>query len=140
MFKTSLRLFERRGVGIYRLLSSHYTTVAFLAGFAWDNLTLTRVDLWLNHIGLLFYLAVVAVGIILINASRASQPAYLIRWAFWYPLAVQFAFGGLFSGYFVFYSRSGSLSASWPFLFFLAALLVGNEFLRERYHRLLPKI
>ena len=123
-----------------RFVSAHYSTLAFLAGFVWDNLTLTRVDLWLNHIGLLFYLVVVAVGIILINASRASQPAYLTRYAFWYPPAVQFAFGGLFSGYFVFYSRSGSLSASWPFLFFLAALLVGNEFLRERYHRLLLQV
>ncbi|MDP3735495.1 MAG: DUF2914 domain-containing protein [bacterium] len=135
-FGTLARRFSRAT----RFFSAHFSTLALLAGFVWDNLTLTRVDLWLNHIGLLIYLALAGVGIILINASRASQPACLTRYAFWYPIAVQFAFGGLFSGYFVFYSRSGSLPASWPFLFFLAAILVSNEFLRERYHRLLLQV
>jgi len=138
--RLSFDTIERRLPRLTHRISSHYSTLAFLVGFVWDNLTLTRVDLWLNHVGLLVYLAIAGVGIILINASRASQPAYLTRYAPWYPLAVQFAFGGLFSGYFVFYSRSASLAASWPFLFFLAALLVGNEFLRERYHRLLLQV
>ncbi|MEK7090037.1 MAG: DUF2914 domain-containing protein, partial [Patescibacteria group bacterium] len=41
----------------------------------------------------------------------------------------------IFSGFFVFYSRSASLSASWPFLAFLLLLLIGNEFFRSRYSR-----
>jgi hypothetical protein len=119
-----------------RFVTSHYSTIAFLAGFVSDNLTLRRVDLWLENLALIIYLTIAAVGIMLINASRASGPRIVERYAQWFPLAVQFAFGGLFSAYFVFYSRSAALAASWPFLLFLALLLVGNEFFRARYSRL----
>lgn len=52
------------------------------------------------------------------------------------PAIVQFVFGGLFSAFFVFYSRSGSFVASWPFIVMLGALLVGNEFVQKHYARL----
>ena len=51
------------------------------------------------------------------------------------PFLMQYAFGGLLSGFFVFYSRGTSLSASWPFLALLLLLLVGNEFFRTRYQQ-----
>jgi len=99
----------------------------FLAGgFIFDNLTLTRVDLFLDNMVLLFYLVLVAVGIIVIN-SRAEKYHDFI------PYAMQFAFGGLFSGFLVFYFRSGSVAASLPFFLMLAIFFVGNEFFRERY-------
>ena len=52
------------------------------------------------------------------------------------PLFIQFAFGGLFSGFFIFYSRSATLSASWPFILILLTLLIGNEFFKKRYQRI----
>ena len=97
-----------------------------IGGFIFDNLTLTRVDLLLDNLVLLFYLAVVAVGIIVMNL-RAGKYANFVSYA------MQFAFGGLFSGYIVFYSRSGSLVASLPFFLMLGIFFVGNEFFRERY-------
>ena len=48
-------------------------------------------------------------------------------------LALVFPFGGLLGRFFIFYSLSGSLSTSWPFLIFLGLLFVGNEVLRKRY-------
>jgi hypothetical protein len=51
-------------------------------------------------------------------------------------LFIQFAFGGLFSGFSIFYFRSGSLISSWPFIVILVALLVGNDMLRKQYERL----
>ena len=45
----------------------------------------------------------------------------------------QFALGCLLSGFCVFYIRSASIGASWPFLLFMAAIFIGNEYLR-RYH------
>ena len=47
--------------------------------------------------------------------------------------ATQFALGGLWSGFLVFYSRSAVLAASWPFLVLLLCFLIGNEAFR-RYH------
>jgi Protein of unknown function (DUF2914) len=51
----------------------------------------------------------------------------------WLPAATQFALGGLWSGFLVFYWRSAAIAASWPFLLLLACFLVGNEVFR-RYH------
>src|SRR5439155_22007289 len=50
----------------------------------------------------------------------------LVRWRTWLPALTQFALGGLWSGFLVFYSRGASLAASWLFLTVLAAFLVGN--------------
>ena len=45
----------------------------------------------------------------------------------------QFALGCLLSGFCVFYIRSASVTSSWPFLLAMAAIFIGNEYLR-RYH------
>ncbi len=52
------------------------------------------------------------------------------------PLATQFALGGLWSGFLVFYGRSAALAASWPFVLLLALFLVGNEVFRRYRSRL----
>lgn len=103
---------------------------AFLiGGFIFDNFTLQRVDFLLDNLVLLFYLVLVALGIILVNL-KAGKLSYAA------PYAMQFAFGGLFSGYIVFYFRSASLTISWPFLLMLAVFFIGNEFFRKRYELL----
>ncbi|MDP3727201.1 MAG: DUF2914 domain-containing protein, partial [bacterium] len=88
---------------------------------------------------LIAHLTNAAAGIVLVNAYDAGR----IRWvwadriAWLFPLMVQFSFGALFSGFVVLYVRSGSFVASWLFLALLAFLLVGNEFFRSRYRRLI---
>jgi DUF2914 family protein len=62
-----------------------------------------------------------------------AAPMPIARWRTWLPAMTQFALGGLWSGFLVFYSRSASLTASWLFLAVLIAFLVGNEVFR-RYH------
>lgn len=116
----------------------HLATASFFAGFLWDQLTLSRIDLWIDNLILSSYLAIATAAIIVFHALDTARfkNAFLQRYAGAIPLAMQFAFGGLFSGFFFFYSRSGSLLTSWPFLLVLGGILVGNEFLRSRYHRL----
>src|SRR5215471_900708 len=58
------------------------------------------------------------------------------RWRKYLPAATQFALGGLWSGFLVFYSRSASLTASWLFLGTLVAFLFGNEVFRKYHSRL----
>jgi len=99
-----------------------------IGGFIFDNLTLQRVDLFLDNLVLLIYLAVVAACILIIDIGKKLSYAA--------PYAMQFAIGGLFSGYIVFYFRSASLTISWPFLLMLAVFFIGNEFFRKHYELL----
>lgn len=127
-FKTLKCLFEK--------YERRVSVAAFLLGFLWDNLTLTRVDLRLDNAILLGHLTLIGVAVALMGAIESGR---LKRWEPYrdfIPLLIQFSFGALFSGLFIFYFRSASLAASWPFLLFLLFFLVGNEFFRARYQRL----
>ncbi|MEO8047943.1 MAG: DUF2914 domain-containing protein, partial [Nitrospirota bacterium] len=57
---------------------------------------------------------------------------FLINAKPYYPKAMQFLLGGLFSAYAVFYSRSATLTGTGVFLGLLVLLLMANEFLRNR--------
>jgi len=111
--------------------------VALLFGFIVDNFTLTRIDLWFNNLILFFYVVLAGVGIIIVNfyESGRLRSGFVGRISHLSPFVVQFAFGNLFSGFFVFYSRSSTLVGNWPFLLLLLVLLLGNEFLKKRYLR-----
>ncbi|HEY6579469.1 MAG TPA: hypothetical protein VIY09_09115, partial [Rhizomicrobium sp.] len=65
------------------------------------------------------------------NAAREAERPSRIR--LWLPAVTQFALGGLWSGFLVFYWRSAAIAASWPFLLLLLGFLIGNEAFR-RYH------
>lgn len=116
----------------------YVSPVSLVAGFISDNLILLkRVDLWTTDALFIFYLVLSGAGIILINALEAGK----IRWKFLVdgapaiPIVVQFAFGGLFSGFLSLYSRSAGYAASWIFVAIVAALLLGNERFARFYVR-----
>lgn len=123
--------------------------VFFLSGVTYDTLTLTRIDRLLDNLILLLYL--VLLGALIVLTGRwgieplpdRDQPASrspLTRWALasrpYYPMASQFLLGGLFSAYAIFYSRSASFTGTAVFFGLLIALLVTNEFLRDRLSNL----
>jgi len=118
---------------------SELSAAAVLFGFTVDSLTLRRIDLWAEHVVILSYILIAAVAILLMHLYNEGK---LRRWQifnqadWWVPLVMQFAFGGLFSVFLVFYGRAGSLSANWLFLLMLVGFLIGNEFFRRRYRRL----
>jgi hypothetical protein len=116
----------------------HASAIALCTGFVWDSLTLTRVDLLYENIIIASYLIIasVVIGVLTLLDARVIRKSFIVRYRVWLPVILQFAFGGLFSAFVIFYTRSGSVFASWPFLIGLAALLVGNEFFRNRYERL----
>jgi hypothetical protein len=116
----------------------YISPLALIAGFLADNLfLLRRVDLLRTNLLLLFYLLVCAFGIVAINAIAAGRVKNqtIVRMAPAIPVFVQFAFGGLFSGYLSLYSRSASLATSWIFVLVLAGLLLGNERFMRLYTR-----
>ncbi len=127
-------------------IQQHLSTIAFVSGFVMDNLTLTRVDLLYNHLYFFALIALGGMGIILIQVTdvpRMSDTAFVAwvkRYRAFLPILVQFVFGGLISGFLIFYIRGASLLASWPFLLVLLLLFFGNEFMRSRYEQLLFQI
>ena len=122
--------------------------VCFLSGVTYDTLTLTRIDRLQDNLLLMLYLALLGVLIVLtgrlgIAPAEAHELAHpsavarlLVRARPYYPMAMQFLLGGLFSAYAIFYSRSATLTGTAIFLGLLVLLLVGNEFLRDRLSNL----
>lgn len=119
----------------YRKYERHIGSLTILIGFIFDNLTLREASINVQTQVFLIYLILSGVSIISLHflESKEGRSETLHFWVF---LLMQFTIGGLFSMFFVFYSRGFALSASWPFLLFLLANLVGNELFKKYYTRL----
>ncbi len=120
----------------------HISTAALIVGFIIDNLTLNRVDQIYDNVVLIFYIFLAGLSILAFNfvevRNLSSNLATKIK--IFAPIIIQYSFGGLFSAFFVFYSRSGSFGASWPFIVLIIFLLILNEFLKEKYSRLVYQV
>ncbi len=122
--------------------------VFFFSGVTFDSFTLTRIDSLLDNLGLLLYLSLLGALIILTArmdtrmgtgappAGLDGVPGLVARAQPYYPHAIQFLLGGLYSAYTIFYLQSASLTATAVFFAVLVALLVGNEFLHDRLSNL----
>lgn len=111
---------------------------ALLAGFLLDNFVfLDRIDSLQSYLVLSSYLILAAAGIAVINMIETAKlkGRLVLKIAPFVPVVVQFAFGGLFSGFLSVYSRSASIAVSWIFVLVIAVLLIGNERFRTRYVR-----
>jgi hypothetical protein len=118
--------------------------LCFFAGVTWDSLTLTRIDRLSDNLIILLYLAALGTGIVMTYRAGSLPTAApddgltLVRWVpldrvrAYLPWAIQFLFGSLFSAYAIFYSQSASWSGTGLFFGLLVALLIANEFLRDR--------
>lgn len=114
------------------------SSLALFSGFILDALTLRRIDNLYENAVFAFYFLIIGFSIVAINYIEAGKydREWVGRMHPFLLLLAQFAFGGLFSGFSIFYFRSGSLISSWPFIIILIALLIGNERLRKKYERL----
>lgn len=115
----------------------YFSPVVLLAGYIFDNLTLRRIDLLIDNLIIIIYLLIAFVSIFYLTVfeNRRFAHRFLVGVAAVVPFVLQFTFGGLFSAFLIFYSRSASVIVSWPFLLILAGFLIGNELFRKRYSR-----
>jgi hypothetical protein len=67
-----------------------------------------------------------------LSDDGAWKNTFLDRFKDYFPLAIQFFFGGLSSAYVIYFSRSVSLSKTASFFVILVALFLANEFLKKR--------
>ncbi|MDP1689699.1 MAG: DUF2914 domain-containing protein [bacterium] len=118
----------------------HLSALAMVAGFIADNLFFERVDLWQTQLLLASYTAACFIAIPLLHwiESRAAHLDVLLfpRWRIILPLVTQFALGGFWSAFVIFYGRSAVLGASWPFLLFMFLIFLGSEYFNKYHARL----
>jgi len=121
----------------YSRYEPYLSPIAVMAGFVWDNLTLQRIDLLVENIVIISYLLIALLCILFMNAYDAGRlrGRFFDKAVVGVPFLLQVVFGGLFSAFLIFYTRSATIAASWPFLLLLLGLLVGNELFRRRYQR-----
>jgi hypothetical protein len=116
----------------------HLSALFMAGGFAFDSWAFGRIDHPATQAVFIVYLLVAGIAIAaqhgLESRPQERQPGPKIRAAM--QFAIQFALGALLSGFCVFYIRSASLIASWPFLLFMAAIFIGNEVFRAYHSRL----
>ena len=109
----------------------------FLVGLVLDNLTLTRIDRLFDNLIMGGYLFLAVFSIILISLAQTNRAINyaprLVNFSKYFPLATQFAFGGLFSAYIIFYTKSASWATSWIFLLIFFGVFIGNERFRKQY-------
>jgi hypothetical protein len=128
------------------LLKRLYPVAAFFGGFIWDALTIGRhvrvLDFWRLG-GFLFGAALLIYWLAYRRHHHFQQPPLeetmhgrlrQVRWLAPY-LLLQFFFGGIFSALFLLYVKSAGDWPAWLAGIFLGALLVANEFWRDRYGR-----
>jgi hypothetical protein len=130
----------------YKKFEKYISPISLIYGFIFTSLTLTRVDMPMENFWIIVNLLIVGLGIFAMTfyenrAKQKNSPDEEVQKIHFYlTLAMQFAFGGLFSTFFIFYIRSSSLTQSWFFLLILLILLVGNELWKKHYERLVFQI
>jgi len=120
-----------------RLIRKHqkYAPILFfIGGFIFDTLTLGRIDRTYDLVMLCLHMSCLTLTIYAYNLADDGRwkNTVLERFEEFFPLAIQFFFGGLSSAYVIYFSRSVSLSKTATFFVILVALLFANEFLKKR--------
>jgi len=113
-----------------------------LGGFFIDFLTLRRVDGVFDNIILASHLLLsgIAVTLLFSKDTKIGSILRIEKYASRIEYVMLFSFGALFSGSIIFYSKSASLSSSWPFFLLLLILMLGTEFQKKYFQRLLFQI
>ncbi|HYE60099.1 MAG TPA: DUF2914 domain-containing protein, partial [Candidatus Kapabacteria bacterium] len=109
-----------------------------LIGVIFDWFTFTSISIVSTFILLFVYafLAGVLIAWSSIYDARGLETGKALSYLrFATPLLIQFLFGALLSGSFIFYWFSGALVVSWPFIILIVVLMVGNDVFRHYYLR-----
>jgi len=114
------------------------SALTLLGGFLFDAYFFRRIDLPFENIAIILHFVFGFIAIIFMHlaTARYGERDFAKRFAAIFPLIIQFAIGGLFGKFFIFFYHSGSVFTSWPVLVLLFGLTVLNESWRDRYARL----
>ncbi len=116
--------------------------VVLLVGFLLDFITLRRVDGVFDNIIITshLFLSGLAITLLFSKDTLLGQRLKIARHAQKIEYVMLFSFGALFSGSIIFFSKSAALSSSWPFFLLLLILMLGTEFQKKYFQRLIFQI
>jgi hypothetical protein len=122
-------------IGWARKHERQISALSLAGGFAFDSVSFGRIDHAVTQAVFIVYLLVAGIAIAVLHGLESRpdgrKPSDKTRTIL--VAITQFALGCLLSGFCVFYIRSASITSSWPFLLAMAAIFIGNEYMR-RYH------
>lgn len=120
----------------------YITPLVLIVGFILDIFTLNRVDQVFDNIILITHLLIVGTTIILLfgKDTRWGQKLRIVKYSQKIEYLMVFSFGALFSGSIIFFSKSASFASSWPFFLLLLILMLGTEFQRKYFQRLILQV
>ena len=112
----------------------HLSGVAFIVGFTLDYIFTPRIDNPYTPLILGGYLVIAGITILAVQLfERTGVKRPLFLWLISVlPATTQLIFGAMMSMLFVYYSRSATLSGSWPFMLLLGGMFLGSEVFRDR--------
>lgn len=122
-----------------RRYERHLSALSLAGGFAFDAWAFGQIDRPATQAVFIVYLLAAGIAIALLHGLESRpegrKPSDKTRAIIIF--VTQFALGALLSGFCVFYIRSASITSSWPFLLAMAAIFIGNEYMRRYHARLL---
>ncbi len=134
MVKQRYAVYNFACMDLIKRYERHISGVAFIVGFVLDYLFAPRIDNPYTPLLVGGYLALAGMSILVeqyIGRPPTEKPL-AVRLAAILPTLTQFLLGALMSVLFVYYSRSAVLAGSWPFMFLLGAMFLGNEIFRDK--------
>ena len=137
-----MRIFDRTAydpaVGWVKAHERLLSGLFMAGGFLFDSWAFGRIDHPATQAVFIVYLLMAGIAIAaqhgLESRPEDRKPSERVRSILMF--VTQFALGALLSGFCVFYIRSASLFASWPFLLFMIGIFVGQEAFRHYHSRL----
>lgn len=116
--------------------------IAIFGGFIIDSLTLQRIDLLFENLILGGYLFLSGILVLVISFidDREIQNNFLIKIRPILGVVLLFLFGGVFSGFTIFYTRSASIWAAWPFLIILLGLMIATEYAKKYFTKTIVQV
>jgi len=122
-------------IGWARRHEGKISALSLAGGFAFDSWAFGRIDHARTQAVFIVYLLAAGISIAVLHGLESRpdgrKPSDKTRTGLIF--VTQFMLGCLLSGFCVFYIRSASITSSWPFLLGMAAIFIGNEYMR-RYH------
>lgn len=110
-----------------------WVPLMLLLGLAVDVAQYKALDITQQFALMAVYVALIAVSLLVNVSPRADDIRVLRMFKLAAPFALPLSIGALLSASLVFYWFGGAFSASWPVMIALAALMMSNEFLRDRF-------
>jgi hypothetical protein len=114
----------------YETYERRISVASLAGGFIFDSLTMQSIDNLWDNLWITFNILLSGFCIIMVNRQKGGEEG------FWFPNILQFSFGALLGSTFVFYFRSATLTATWPFLALMLLAILANEFFQKKYAKL----